>query len=255
MLTYRTPAEIIAAKGLRIVLVQGLPSPWGQAAKTIFEFKGLDYVAAPLVPAGDNHEIVAWSGQNTGPVVAWADEKPIDRWIDILHLAERLAPTPSLIPAGPIQRALMIGLSHEICGELGIGWNRRLQMIAPMMASPEPPEFATRLGGKYRYNGPDSEAAADRIAASLGALATQLRAQAEKGVPYFVGDSLSAVDIYWTAFANLLAPLPSAQCPIPDEMRPMFVATNPQIVAALDPILLAHRDRIFAAHFRSPMEF
>ena len=75
------------------------------------------------------------------------------------------------------------------------------------------------------------------------------------GVPYFVGDALSAVDIYWTAFANLLAPLPSSQCPIPEEMRPMFEASDPQIRAALDPILIEHRDRIFAAHFRAPMEF
>ncbi len=255
MLTYRTPVEVIGAEGLRIVLVQGLPSPWGQAAKTIFEIKGLDYIAAPLVPAGENPEIVAWSGQNTGPVVAWADEKPINRWIDILYLAERLAPTPALIPADPIERALMIGLSHEICGELGIGWNRRLLMIAPMMTAPEPPEFAMQLGGKYRYNDADTAAAATRIAASLTALAGQLRSQAVKGVPYFVGHALSALDIYWTAFANLLAPLPSSQCPIPDAVRPMFVVTDPQIVAALDPILLEHRDRIFAAHFRSPMEF
>ena len=32
-------------------------------------------------------------------------------------------------------------------------------------------------------------------------------------------------------------------------------ATDPQIVAALDPILVEHRDRIFKAHFRDPMEF
>ena len=255
MLTYLTPADIIAHKGLRIVLVQGLPSPWGQAAKTIFEIKGLDYVAAPLIPAGENREIVAWSGQNSGPVVAWANEKPIDRWIDILYLAERLAPTPSLIPADPLQRALMIGLSHEICGELGIGWNRRLQMIAPAMAMDDPPEFAAQIGAKYRYDSEDSRKAGARTAATLTALAGQLRAQADMGVPYFVGDALSAVDIYWTAFANLLAPLPSSQCPIPEEMRPMFEASDPQIRAALDPILIEHRDRIFAAHFRAPMEF
>ena len=48
MLHYLTPAEVIAHDGLRLVLVRGLPSPWSQAAKTIFEIKGLDYVAAPL---------------------------------------------------------------------------------------------------------------------------------------------------------------------------------------------------------------
>jgi hypothetical protein len=41
-------------------------------------------------------------------------------------LAERLAPQPSLLPVDVMQRALMIGLSHEICGEIGIGCNRRL---------------------------------------------------------------------------------------------------------------------------------
>lgn len=255
MLTYRTPAEIIADKGLRIVLVQGLPSPWGQAAKTIFEIKGLDYVAAPLVPAGENAELVAWAGENSGPLVAWGDEKPIHRWLDILHLAERLAPAPALIPTDPLQRALMIGLSHEICGELGIGWNRRLQMIAPAMAAEEPPEFAAQLGAKYRFDLDDTARAPARIAASLSVLAAQLRAQAARGVPYFIGDGLTALDIYWVAFANLVSPLPAAQCPIPEAMRPMFIATDPQITAALDPILLAHRDRIFAAHFRSPMEF
>ena len=255
MLTYLTPAQLIAHQGLRIVLVQGLPSAWGQAAKTIFEIKGLDYVAAPLVPASDNHDIVAWSGENSGPIVAWGNEKPIHRWIDILYLAERLAPTPALIPDDPMERALMIGLAHEICGELGIGWNRRLQMIAPAMAAAEPPEFAARLGAKYRFDLDDTARASGRIAASLTALATQLRRQADSGSPYFIGASLSALDIYWTAFANFLAPLPAPQCPIPEPARPMFVATEPQILGALDPILLAQRDRIFAAHFRSPMEF
>ena len=39
------------------------------------------------------------SGQNSAPVVAWRNEKPINRWLDILLLAERLAPQPSLLPA------------------------------------------------------------------------------------------------------------------------------------------------------------
>ena len=85
-----------------------------------------------------NADIVAWGGEASAPIVAWAKEKPINRWIDILYLAERLAPKPSLIPADATQRALMIGLSHEICGEMGIGWNRRLQLFAPAYASGKP---------------------------------------------------------------------------------------------------------------------
>ena len=54
MLQYRPFKEIVDHPGLRIVLVQGTPSPWGQAAKTIFEIKGLDYVAAPWLPGEPN---------------------------------------------------------------------------------------------------------------------------------------------------------------------------------------------------------
>lgn len=111
------------------------------------------------------------------------------------------------------------------------------------------------MGQRYRYNPDDAKRAGERTAGQLRALTAQLKAQAARGVNYFIGDQLSALDIYWVVFANLLDPLPKAQCPIPDEMRPMFPATDPQITAALDPILFAHRDRIFQQYFRSPMEF
>ena len=254
MLQYRGFSEIVDHPGLRIVLVQGMPSPWGQAAKTIFEIKGLDYVAAAWPPGEPNADIVAWGGDTSAPIVAWAKEKPINRWIDILYLAERLAPKPSLIPADATQRALMIGLSHEICGQMGIGWNRRLQLFAPAYASGSPPANISRMGSKYGYNENDAKAAGARIAESLKALTTQLKSQYARGVHYFVGDSVSALDIYWTAFANLLDPLPKEQCPMPEAWRPGFVVSDPVVRSALDPLLLEHRSRIFREHFRDPME-
>jgi glutathione S-transferase len=169
-------------------------------------------------------------------------------------LAERLAPKPSLIPADAAQRALMIGLSHEICGEMGIGWNRRLQLFAPAYASGSPLSGISRMGSKYGYNESDVKAAGGRTAESLKALATQVKSQYARGVRYFVGDALSALDIYWTAFANLLDPLPKEQCPMPETWRPGFVATDPVIKEALDPLLLEHRSRIFRERFRDPME-
>ena len=72
MLQYRSLEEIINHPGLRIVLVKGMPSPLGQAAKTIFEIKHLDYVAAPWRPGEANEAIVAWGGENSAPIVAWA---------------------------------------------------------------------------------------------------------------------------------------------------------------------------------------
>jgi glutathione S-transferase len=254
MLHYRSFEEITDHPGLRIVLVKGMPSPWGQAAKTIFEIKALDYVAAPWLVGEPNDEIVAWGGEASAPIVAWAKEKPIHRWIDILYLAERLAPEPALLPANATERALMIGLSHEICGELGIGWNRRLQLFAPAYASGSPPAGVGRMGSKYGYRESDVEAAGKRTADSLRALTAQLKSQYARGTHFFVGNSLSALDIYWTAFANLLDPLPKEQCPMPDTWRPAFVASDPVIRAALDPLLLEHRSRIFREHFRDPME-
>ena len=255
MISYLSPAEAIAHKGLRLVLVQGLPSPWGQAVKTIFEIKRLDFVMAPFVMAGTNEEIVAWSGQSSAPVVAWEDEAPINRWIDILRLAERLAPEPGLIPEDAWDRTLMFGLCNELLGELGIGWCRRIQMIGPALLAPQPPEFATILGEKYRYNRKDEEAASARIVDSLNVFATQLQDQRARGISFLVGDGLSAVDIYFTAMMNMVAPLPREQCPMPDQFRPNFTATDPDVLNALSPILLEHRQRIFDAYFRNPMEF
>ncbi len=88
----------------------------------------------------------------------------------------------------------------------------------------------------------------------LNALNSQLKSQYARGVHYFIGDALSALDIYWTAFANLLDPLPKEQCPMPEALRPGFTASDPVVKAALTPLLLEHRARIFREHFRNPME-
>ena len=67
---YREFKEIVDHPGLRIVLVKGSPSPWGQAAKTIFEIKGLDYVVAPWIGGEPNADIVAWGGEASAPSAA-----------------------------------------------------------------------------------------------------------------------------------------------------------------------------------------
>jgi hypothetical protein len=102
---------------------------------------------------------VAWGGEASAPIVASAKEKPINHWIDILYLAERLAPKPSLIPTDATQRAVMIGLSHEICGEMGIGWNHRLQLFMPAYASGSPPANIALMGSRYRYSDDAANAA------------------------------------------------------------------------------------------------
>ncbi|MGR8950279.1 MAG: hypothetical protein ACU84Q_19720, partial [Gammaproteobacteria bacterium] len=142
---YESFDELKDAAGLRMFLVAGTPSPWGQAAKAMLEYKGIGCRYGAWIPGEPNEELVAWSGIESGPIVVYEDEKPIDSWTDILFLLERIQPTPSLIPENATDRALMFGFSHEICGELGLGWNRRLAMFAPIIESGEAPEGINRM--------------------------------------------------------------------------------------------------------------
>lgn len=108
---------------------------------------------------------------------------------------------------------------------------------------------------KCGFDADESAAAGTRIADNLRGLSTRLRAQQVRGVSYLVGNALNCVDIYWMCVVNMLLPLPTAQCPIRDASRTAFIAADPQIVTALDAILVEHRDRNFKAHSYDPMEF
>jgi glutathione S-transferase len=180
-------------------------------------------------------------------------ERPRTGWAEILFLAERLGPEPPLIPRDPAERALMFGLSHEICGEMGLAWARRLVLLGPRMANSAEPMlqgFARKYG-----SGPAELKAADRrVAEVLGLLARQLRTQRAAGREFLVGDRLSAVDLYWATFCNLVAPLPPAQLPMPENLRAQFGALEPEVAAALDPALLEHRDRIYRQYLKLPVE-
>ena len=73
---YQDIDTVIASEGLRIILLRGYPSPWGQAAKAMMEFKHLSYTKGALEAGGENSSVVAWSGTNSAPVVAWNNEAP-----------------------------------------------------------------------------------------------------------------------------------------------------------------------------------
>ena len=213
---YLTIDQAINAVGLRIVLVQGMPSPWGQAAKAMMEYKGLSFSAAPQQGGGSNTELVAWSGVNSAPVVAWNDGAPLNRWDDILLLLERLEPGKPLIPAGSAERIQLFGMAHEICGELGFGWNRRLEMIQSGM---KPGEAPKGLGKKYGYNDTDAGVAAQRSIDFMDHLTHTLKAQKALGSDYLIGQSVTAVDFYWAAFSNLVALQSAEQCPLDPAVR------------------------------------
>jgi len=242
------------ADGLRMVVVSGVPSPWGEAAKGILHAKRIPWLAVRLDQSSD--AMAEWTGERSGPVAIYADEAPRGGFIDILLLAERLAPEPSLLPSDPAQRALVLGLSHEICGEMGLGWCRRNASVHTGInegASGFPKGVAQYLATKYGYRADEAETYTRRVIEILGMLAERLARQREAGSRYLVGERLTAVDIYSATFMALLAPLPAEQCPMPEAMRAAFQASDAATTSALDPALITHRDFVYAEHLELPL--
>jgi glutathione S-transferase len=245
--------EAIKRRGLRMVVVGEVPSPWGEAAKGILHIKGIEWAAVRLVY--DSEPLREWAGQRSGPVAIYDDEPPRAGWAEILLLAERLAPDISLVPADPADRALLFGIGHEICGEGGLGWSRRLQLIHAGLESAGgfPERVAKYLGRKYGYTPRTGAASAARVVALLDMLARRLKAQRERGCRYYLGNSLTAVDVYGAAFMALFRPLPPEQCEMSTAMRAAFETRDADTAAALDPVLLEHRDMMYAEHLELPL--
>jgi len=245
--------EAISRGGLRMVVVGGVPSPWGEAAKGILHVKRIEWAAVRL--AYDSEPLKRWAGQRSGPIAIYENEAPRARWDEILLLAERLAPSPALLPADPAQRALVLELSGGLCGEHGLGWWRRLQLVHAGLngASGFPEPVARYLGKKYGYTPEAGVAAGSRVVEMLGALTARLSAQRAAGTRYLVGDSLTAADIYSATFAAMFRPLPVAQCAMESSTRAAFETCDAATRDALDPILFEHRDAMYRDHLELPL--
>jgi hypothetical protein len=246
--TYISTEQAIARPGLRMVVVGQVPSPWGEAAKGLFHMKGIDWVAVRL--AHDDDAQRQWAGQRSGPIAIYDNEPPRAGWAEILLLAERLAPEPPLVPADAAERATMFGLAHEICGQEGLGWTRRLQVIH---AGAFGPRVGPYLGRKYGYSPAAGAAAPARVAALLRMLAMRLQTQRQAGSPYFLGTAPTAVDVYSATCMALFRPLPTEHCAMDEALRSAFSLPDPDVDAALDPILLEHRNLMYARHLELPL--
>lgn len=243
--------------GLRVVLTPGVPGPWSESAKGILHVKKLSYVKARQEILGANVALVQWTGQATAPVTAWNDEPPRSTWIEQAFLFERLAPEPRLIPRDFDERVLMFGLANEICGENGFGWSKRNIMVyehtQPGM-DPGVVEFFAKLGRKYGYTPEAGKAAPARCAEIMTRLASRLQEQRKKGSKFFIGNGLSALDIYWACFAALVKPMPEDQCAMPPDFRALYTNTNPVVAAAGAPALFEHRDFIYQNYLELPVD-
>jgi glutathione S-transferase len=260
-LHYASLEEARTMSGLRLILgAYAIPGPWREACKSLFYVKKVPYV--PVASAGkdgSDRELREWTAQTSAPVAIWNDERPRSTWIEQLYLAERLQPNPPLIPADSDDRILMFGYCNEICGETGFGWSKRLTMIHATVTHAQTDEatrrFWLQFGTKYGYSAPAAEAAPSRMVEILRFLEARLEQQRARGSKFFIGNQLSALDIYWATFAALVQPLPPEQCPMATAFRSFYTEKNPVVTAAVSPSLLAHRDFIYRQYLEFPIVF
>ncbi len=257
---YLSVEEARERAGVRVALTAGVPGPWGEATKALLKVRKIEYAPVLQVMGEANDALAAWTGHRNAPIVVYNDEPARVGWAEILFLTERLGNGPSLIPHDPDERATMMGLSHEICGENGLGWARRLNLLHPSIeAGPDDPgyELSARFGRWYGYSDAAGRASARRAAEVLGVLSRQLASQRAAGREFLVGNALSAVDLYWAAFCALVEPLPDdlSVHAMPPGLRALYESSPPEVREAASPELLAHRDFLYREVIGLPLDF
>ena len=262
MAQYLDVEKARALPGLRLVLPPGTPGPWAEAAKGLFDAKRMPYARVRQVTGEDNAALVRWTGHSNQPQAIWSQEPAVTGWNEMIALAERLAPEPRLLPEAPEERAAVTGLCGEIASPHGFGWQRRLMMFHELATLPEsvlPRDHPQRalvasLGAKYGYSRAAALAAPRRAAAILAVLAERLARQRAAGSPFFVGRTLSALDVYWATFSPMVEPLPDALCAMPAAMRQSYELRDPTLRAAVCPTLIEHRDFVYRSYLALPVE-
>ncbi|WP_417520152.1 glutathione S-transferase family protein [Minwuia sp.] len=242
--------EARQAPGLRMACLRGIPSPWTEAAKGLFHVKGIDCQYAAQSEDDPENAIAAWAGNSSVPVVAFDDEPLRTGWVEILLLAERLAPDTPLLPSDWEERALVFGICQELAGEMGLGWAARNMLVRQGFESDGAEGFHPKIGKflsrKYGYR--DGEDYRARVMDILQGLSARI-----EGRDYLVGDRLTAADIYLAVFINLVAPLPEDKLPMNPRMRPTWESAADDVKAAASSALLAHRDRIYEEFLELPV--
>jgi glutathione S-transferase len=258
MAEYISVAQAKKQSSMRIVAAAGIPGPWAEAVKGFCYVKKIPYSVVQFDIGAENADLVAWSAQASAPVMIWNDEFPKSVWSQQLALTERIQPNPGLIPTGLEDRLLLFGYANELCGENGLGWCRRLMVVSQFLNAPDLPEesraFGQYFGGKYGYSPEAGEAAPGRAAQILESLGKRLESQKAAGSQYFIGESLTALDIYWAAFATLIQPLPEEICPMGDANRFLYTNTDATVQAAVNPLLIEHRDFIYNEYLELPVD-
>ena len=249
--------DVAAARGmdgLRVALVRGVPSPWGMAAKAMFEHHNIPFVIVEQKGGEPNAELVDWTRHRNGPVVMYNDEAPRVRWHEIMTLAERIGSGPSLIPDNIDDRMRMVGIISELADEGGLLWQARMGMLAAGHKAQGDAVLQTPMFKEYGYSPEAFEKSRERIKDIIVMMATQAAAQKAAGSNYLVGDTLTAADIYWAFFSQPFKISPPDINPMEDPMRSVWAASG-KAFEDMDQTMFELRDFTFANHIKTPMEF
>lgn len=249
---YQTIDAARSAEGLRLVLNSGVPGPWSEAAKALFNHHSVVFIPVAQVAGGANDDLVDWTGHRNAPVAVFDSEPPRTRWIEMLDLAERLGTGPSLLPMDRAERIEAIGWVNEMAGEGGFGWSCR-HLIFDVWAEQAVGDArgSNPMFEAYRFDPALQARMLDNAKSFLEDLSLALRAGAGE---YLVGDAFTVADLYWAYFSNLLAPLP-------DELNPMAASSRSsyeipgRLLAGFDTRVLDHRDCMFQRHLLTPLRF
>jgi glutathione S-transferase len=247
--------EARAARGVRIVIAGGVPSPWSQAAMGLFDMKGVDYLVVRFRPVAD--QVRAWTGSHNAPVVVHDDEPPHTGWADIVELAERLGEGPSLIPVDDERRVRMFGLGHELLGPTGVAASVRLLLIHASFTTDGregwPLAVAKYLAPKYGYAPERVHRAKTKILEGMASFDRELEMSRAGGSHYVLGADPCALDIQLAVVTGVIAPLPHDACPMLAPVRRAFETLDIDIQKALPASLRAHRERMYERHLPLPM--
>lgn len=265
---WMTVAEARRAQGVRITDSPYWAALWAQCLQGVLDVKRISYrkVVHPPYSHDDplaQQELYAWTAQTSVPTMVYGDGsgKPDivrNDWLNQLMLAEEIQPEPSLIPRDAQARVLMVGLSHEIMSPQGLMWNARLCMRDMMdmdSLTPKQRDFFTPgnfLGGKYSHNA-KGRAPLDNIRECMRLLDDQLARNQATGSQFFLGDALSALDIYWAYASNMASLLPHEAMPVMTVNRNMYGKMNEALAGDLTDRLLEHRERILREHLTFPV--
>ena len=251
-MNYTQPDEARDMRGLRLALTAHMPAPYSMSARAVLDHHSVSFVAVEQQGAGPNRTLLDWTGHRNAPVAVYENEAPRTGWLEILNLAERLGSGESLLPDDIDTRMQMIGMINELIGENGLVWNLRLMMLG--LGGAERAAQAAESNPMYKdygYSEEAKEAASARARHILGRFSEFAAPSLGK---YLCGDRLSALDIYWLFFSNLVAPLPDEDCQMPAGLRKSYEYSS-EVLGDCDPLLIEQRDFVLATHLSPPMTF